>query len=392
MKSGNYKNVNSMFFESLRILDSIGDESDVLYKKIHIGEYYLSQKDTTKSIKILKEANALAIKIKNSNEILASLKLLSELDKNNRVFYANEYIKVSDSINLVQKNTHNKYARIEYETSRIEDENKVLTKENFYILIISFGLILILGILIVLRYLKYRNKELEFIKKQQSANEEIYMLLTEQQKKIDTAKNNEKARMAKELHDGVMNKIYGVRMNLGVFNSSVDVETIEKRKIYITELQNIENELRTISHDLSRTSFFEGNDFNVLLIGLVENQKEFTNTQFEFINDGMYEWESVENIYKINLYRIIQESILNINKYANASKCVVKIEKDDNNILKLSIIDDGQGFDMASKKGGIGLTNMKERANSLKGQFNIKSKIGKGTKIEVVFDLEILSY
>ncbi|TRX31237.1 ATP-binding protein [Flavobacterium sp. ZT3R18] len=391
MKSGNYKNVDSMFLESLRIVDSIGVESDVLYKKIHIGEYFLTQKDTLKSIKILKEANQLAIKIKNSNEILASLKLLSELDKNNRLFYANEYIKVSDSINLVQKNAHNKYARIEYETSRIEDENKVLTRENFYILIVSFGLILLLGLIIALRYLKYRNKELEFFKKQKTANEEIFQLLTEQNKKIDIAKDNEKTRIAKELHDGVMNKIYGVRMNLGFFNTLIDEETIEKRKVYILELQNIEYELRMISHDLNKGSLFDGNDFNVLLTSLVENQKEFTNTQFKYENDGMFEWESVENIYKINLYRIIQEAILNVNKYANAKKCEVKIERKDSNILKMSISDDGQGFDLISKKGGIGLSNMKERTNSLKGQFKVESKIGEGTKIEVVFNLQKLS-
>ncbi|MFV8324928.1 ATP-binding protein [Flavobacterium sp. ZS1P14] len=392
MKNGDYKNVESMFFESLRIVDSLGIESEILYKKIHIGEYFLSQKDTIKSIKSLKEANQLAIKIKNSNEILASLKLLSELDKKNRLFYANQYIKVSDSINGVQKNTHNKYARIEYETSRIEDENKVLTKENFYILIVSFGLVLMLILIIVLRYIKYRNKELVFIKKQQSANDEIYQLLTEEHKKINLAKESEKGRIAKELHDGVMNKIYGVRMNLGFFNSLIDQETIEKRKVYITELQNIESDIRSIAHDLSRDSFFDGNDFNVLLSSLIENQKEFTKTQFKYINDGMFEWTTVENIYKINLYRIIQEAILNINKYANAKNCTVKIQIQGNNVLHLSIIDDGAGFDMKSKKGGIGLTNMKERTNSLKGQFNIESTIGEGTKIEVVFNLHALSY
>jgi signal transduction histidine kinase len=105
----------------------------------------------------------------------------------------------------------------------------------------------------------------------------------------------------------------------------------------------------------------------------------------------MFEWESVENIYKINLYRIIQEAILNVNKYANAKKCEVKIERMDNNRLKLSITDDGQGFDLIIKKGGIGLSNMKERANSLKGQFKVESKIGEGTKIEVVFNLQVLS-
>ncbi|MFV8346464.1 sensor histidine kinase [Flavobacterium sp. ZB4P13] len=391
MKNGNYENVESMFFESLRIVDSIGLTSDILYKKIHLGEYFLTQKDTVKSIQNLKEAKQLAIKIKNSNEILASLKLLSELDKKNQLFYANEYIKVSDSINLVQKNAHNKYARIEYETSRIEDENKVLTKNNFYILIISFVLVLILIIIIVLRYLKYRNKELQFIKKQQSANEEIYELLTEQNKKIDIAKDNEKARIAKELHDGVMNKIYGVRMNLGFFNSLIDDKTIEKRKVYISELQNIESELRTISHDLSRGSFFDGNDFNVLLTSLVENQKEFSSTHFKYVNNGMFEWATVQNIYKINLYRIIQEATLNANKYANAKNCEVKIQKKENNILELSITDDGKGFDIKNKKDGIGLNNMKERANSLEGQFNIESKIGEGTKIEVVFNLQTLS-
>lgn len=385
MRSGDYKNVESMFLESLKIVDSIGVESDLLYKKIYIGEYFLTQKDTLKSIQSLLEANHLAIKIKNSNEILTSLKLLSKIDKKNSLSYANQYIKISDSINKVQKNAHYKYARIEYETSRIEDENKVLTKNNLWILIISFGLILLLALFFLLRYLKYKNKELLFLRKQQKANEEIYLLLTEQHKKINIAKENEKGKIAQELHDGIMNKIYGVRMNLGFFNSKTDTTIIEKRKEYIFELQNIENEIRTISHDLSRGSFLAGNDFNVLLEGLIENQKDISTTSFKFVNDGTFDWEIIQNIYKINLYRIIQEAILNVNKYSNAENCDVKIEKENNHFIKLTIIDDGDGFDIKTKKNGIGLSNMRERVISLEGQFNIKSKIGEGTKIEVTF-------
>lgn len=390
MRSGDYKNVEFMFLESLRIVDSIGVESDVLYKKIRIGEYYLTQKDTVKSIQNLKEANQLAIKIKSSNEILTSLKLLSKADKKNSLDYTNKYIQVSDSINTVQKNTHNKYARIEYETSRIEDENKVLTKKNFYILIISLGLILFLATFFVLRYLKYKNKELEFLQQQQKANEEIYLLLTEQHKKINIAKENEKAKIAKELHDGVMNKIYGVRMNLGFFNSKIDEKIIEKRKEYIFELQNIENEIRTISHDISRSSFFDGNDFNVLLVDLIENQKDISGIEFRYINDGNFEWTTIQNIYKINVYRIVQEAILNINKYSNAKNCEVKIQRKNDNFLILSITDDGEGFDTKMKRTGIGLNNMKERANSLNGKFDIESKIGEGTRIEVILNLQAL--
>jgi signal transduction histidine kinase len=388
MKNGDYKNVKSMFFESLKIVDSLGIKSEILYKKIRIGEYFLTQKDTIKAIQSLKEANQLAIKIQSNNEILTSSKLLSKLDKKNGLFYANQYIKVSDRIYTYQKNAHNKYARIEYETSRLEDENKVLTKKNFYILIISFVLILLLALIIALRFLKFKNKELRFLQQQQKANDEIYQLLSEQNEKINIAKENEKSKIAKELHDGIMNKIYGVRMNLGFFNSKIDRKIIEKRKEYIFELQNIENEIRNISHDLRRSSFFDSNDFNVLLFSLIENQNVISLTQFKYVIDENFEWSTIQNIYKINLYRIVQEALLNVNKYSNAQNCAVIINRIDDDFLKLTVTDDGNGFNIKKKKSGIGLSNMRERANSLKGQFNIKSKIGNGTKIEVIFNFQ----
>jgi signal transduction histidine kinase len=155
-------------------------------------------------------------------------------------------------------------------------------------------------------------------------------------------------------------------------------------------LQNIENEIRTISHDISRSSFFDGNDFNVLLVDLIENQKDISGIEFRYINDGNFEWTTIQNIYKINVYRIVQEAILNINKYSNAKNCEVKIQRKNDNFLILSITDDGEGFDTKMKRTGIGLNNMKERANSLNGKFDIESKIGEGTRIEVILNLQAL--
>lgn len=253
-------------------------------------------------------------------------------------------------------------------------------------MIIPFGLILLLIIIFVYKYFKYKNKELNFLKIQQKANEEIYLLLTEQQEKISVAKDNEKAKIAKELHDGVMNRIYGVRMNLGVLNSKIEQEIVDKRKEYIFELQSIENEIRTISNDLCRNSFLDTNDFNSLLLSLIENQNDSTHTQFRYLYDPGFEWIYVQNIYKINLYRILQEAILNINKYAAAKNCDVRIERIDEEYLKLSIIDDGCGFDIKAVKNGIGLINMNERTESLNGEFYIESNIGKGTRIEVILN------
>ena len=388
MKSGDYNNVESMFNTSLKMVEDSGIDSDVLYKKIYLGELFLSQKDTIKSIEILKEANELAVKIKNSNEILTSLKLLSSIDIKNSLFYANTYINVSDSINAVQKNAHNKYSRIQFETSVIMDENKVLSKNNLYLLTICVGLLFLFIVISLLRHIKYKNRELIFFKKEHKANEEIYQLLSQEHEKMNIVKENEKTKIAKELHDGIMNKIYGVRMNLGFMNTKIEDKIVKKRREYIDELQNIENEIRTISHGLSHTTFFDGNDFNYLLRSLIENHQNIIDTHFKLESDPQIEWLSISNIYKINMYRIIQESILNVSKYAHAKNCTITIIL--HNFLELNIIDDGEGFDVNLKKNGIGLINLNERVKSLKGDFKIESVKGKGTKINVMFNLHTL--
>ena len=389
MKNKEYDNVESMFLESLKIVDSLGYDSDVLYKKIHLGEFYLTQNDTLKSIKILKEAYTGAVEIRNTNEVLSILKLLSKIDRNGKIYYANQYINVSDSINRIQSRTSNKYARIEYETASVEDENKILTKKNFYILIFSFVLFLILSGIFVIIYLKYKNRELRFLKQQQIDNDEIFQLLSEQKEKINSAKEEEKNKIARELHDGVMNKVYAVRMNLGFFNSKTDEKTIEKRKEYIFELQNIENEIRTISHDLSRDSFLEGSDFNILLSDLIKNQSHINGAEFNYIIEDGFDWSKIQNVYKVNFYRIIQESLLNVHKYSSATKVNIEIQLIKNKILKLSIKDNGVGFDVNVIKKGIGLSNIKERTNSLKGHFEINSIIDVGTEVMITFDLSV---
>lgn len=387
MKNKEYKDVEFMFLESLKIVDSLGYSSDAIYKKIYLGEFYLTQNDTLKALKNLNEAYRTAVVKNNTNDILKTLRLLTKIDNRKKIFYANRYIDMSDSINSIRSKISNKYARIEYETIIVEDQNKVLTRRNFYILISSFVIFLILSSIFVFVYLKYKNKELRFVKQQQNDSDEIYQLLSEQNEIINTAKEEEKNKIARELHDGVMNKLYGVRMNLGFFNTKFDDESIKKRKEYILELQNIESEIRTISHDLSRDSFLEESDFSTLLSNLIANQNGLSRAKFNYIIDENFDWEQVQNIYKINLYRIIQEALLNIHKYSRALNVEVKIHLSEDKVLRLSIIDDGIGFDVNAAKKGIGLSNIKERTNSLKGNLDIRSATGKGTEIIVMFDI-----
>jgi signal transduction histidine kinase len=90
---------------------------------------------------------------------------------------------------------------------------------------------------------------------------------------------------------------------------------------------------------------------------------------------------------KINLFRIIQESFQNINKYANADCIIVELKRQGDDLL-LVISDNGVGFNSNLKRKGIGIQNMLSRTKECNGMFSIKSKKGEGTVITVTLPIE----
>ncbi len=90
----------------------------------------------------------------------------------------------------------------------------------------------------------------------------------------------------------------------------------------------------------------------------------------------------VSNNTKINIYRIIQESMQNIYKHAHAKNIKIRISLE-KNLICLDIIDDGDGFDTSKSKKGIGLKNMVSRVENLKGQITFTSQSGSGTEVNV---------
>lgn len=120
---------------------------------------------------------------------------------------------------------------------------------------------------------------------------------------------------------------------------------------------------------------------------LLEDQKTAHKTQLEYDVDVNIRWDLVNNNIKINLYRIVQEALQNINKYAEASLIIIIIQKKANNIQAV-ITDDGVGFEVDKKSKGIGMKNITSRVEACYGSFSITSKKGEGTKIKVVFPLK----
>lgn len=380
-KLGNLKEGEALMKEALVLSRKSGVESSIIYKLHNLGKYYFDIKDTIQSTRYLKESLQLAEKLKSTDDVKVNLQLLSKIDKTNTSSYDKRYIAVSDSLTKVQRKNRNKYARIEYETAIVEDANKELSSRNLYLI---FGVFVLVGTLGI-RYVVSQRKEIAYRKKLQKAELEFFELMQSSQIALNEAKKEEQNRISRELHDNVMNRLYGTRLQLGMLNSITNIEAEEKRLEQINSLQVIEHDIRAISHDLHTDAVASHFDFAVLLAQCVQQASSTTKTSLHFESTPEINWESISGLVKITIYRIVQEGLSNVVKYADAMECSVTISQPDSATLLLTIVDNGKGFDAAVIPKGIGLSNMKTRARLVKADLHIESAMGKGTRIECRF-------
>jgi signal transduction histidine kinase len=126
------------------------------------------------------------------------------------------------------------------------------------------------------------------------------------------------------------------------------------------------------------------------LTDFVRQQNEFGTTHFTFDCDASIDWERISGLVKITIYRIIQEAVFNVNKYAEAEGCSILLAQNVDNRIQLVIEDNGKGFDTTySVHEGIGLKNIKERAALVKASLVIDSELGRGTNIEAFFSVNL---
>jgi len=367
------------FLEALKIRDSIDHKAGIVINRIHLGEFYLYKQDTLKALNQIQEAKSLSEEYKSYEDLLEALIMLSKIDSDNSNLYYSSYISLSDSLQNEERQIRNKFARIRFETDEFIAENEVLNKKNFWIITGSTSILILLVLLYIIKHERNRNQKLSHIQKQQLANEEIYNLLIVSQNKLDEGREREKKRISKELHDGILSKFFGVRLNLELLNNSINKESITEREKYIHELKKLENEIRIVSHQLNDNIFSSENSFKTIIKELLNNQKDFGSFQFKLEADENVFWEEISSKIKINIYRIIQEALHNINKYSKANLVEINFSKDKNN-LKVEVKDDGIGFNINKISEGIGHRNMRSRTNDLKGEIQIKSS-NSGTEI-----------
>jgi PAS domain S-box-containing protein len=198
---------------------------------------------------------------------------------------------------------------------------------------------------------------------------------------------NERNRIARYLHDHVAQDLSTLKIGLEtLFNEPVKLSPEKKKKISeISQLlQDSISSVRDLSYDL-RPAGMDQLGLVRTVYQLCEDFSEKNKFNVDFSSAGVKDLK-LDFDTAINLYRLIQEGLNNINKHAQADNVIIRLVASSPNII-LRIEDDGRGFDVnnrlskALKEKRMGLSNMEERVSLLSGKMDIKSQIARGTRI-----------
>lgn len=209
--------------------------------------------------------------------------------------------------------------------------------------------------------------------------------LKELTQRVIDAQEEERARIARELHDGISQSMVGIRYLLDLAKRKVKdgsngaLISIERST---DGLNGAIKEVRRISHDL-RPGMLDDLGLTAALEGLMNNFSERTGIRVSLKSVAFKNLLPPDA--KTALYRVAQEALTNIEKHANAT-CVELSIIVDRRGLQMIIFDNGRGFVMNSKEqvlraaGGLGLRNMQERMEHFGGRLDVKTS-PKGTTL-----------
>ncbi|MFC2175362.1 PAS domain S-box protein [Bacteroidota bacterium] len=198
-----------------------------------------------------------------------------------------------------------------------------------------------------------------------------------------SGQEQERKRLGAELHDGIGQILSAISLDVSQLKENIADATHEEidgeLKVLSNKLQTAISEVRSISHDLM-PEVLES-------FGLKEAVKQTcASLRRRFEIDVKFNHVDLQDRYhpvlEMNLYRITQELLNNIQKHALCNKVFVGLI-DHGTTLNLTVEDDGIGFDTKQENKGIGLKNIKSRVTMLKGLIDVESEAGHGSLVSI---------
>ncbi|ASO07365.1 PAS domain S-box-containing protein [Arenibacter algicola] len=233
-----------------------------------------------------------------------------------------------------------------------------------------------------------KQNELKVAQLTQANYEETMRQKQLQASQIVEGQEEERKRIAKDIHDGIGQMLTALKFNIESINLSNKEKTAEKIEYIKSLASDLIKGVRTATFNLTPPELSDHGIFPALH-KMTHELSKLTGKNILFEN------KTEENIRfnslaETNIYRVVQEAVNNAIKYAEANYILVTINFNDN-ILSVVIDDDGKGFDDSilgkvpknTSEGGMGLFFMKERMNYINGRLFINSIPGKGTRVTI---------
>lgn len=205
-----------------------------------------------------------------------------------------------------------------------------------------------------------------------------------QRKEREEIVNEERARIARDLHDGLAQNLYFLALKTDLC-----------RKLLEREPAHVNQELQTIKRSLQdgiqevRSTIFALRPLDLRRLGFWRGTQQFVTAfgeqhELKIDFDVSGDRGDLSASLEPTVFRLIQESLNNVGKHAGARHVWIDLTLNRADGVGLTIRDDGQGFEMTPANGnhsGLGLTQMRERVEALDGTFEVRSEIGHGTTV-----------
>lgn len=364
-----------------------------------LAQVYFKLKQNGKALQYIQQAEKVADEVGARADLKEIYHTRAEIEQqagNHKL--ANEYfsktLTLTDS--LFKAETSEKVADIEgkyqnekkrQEILQLEKDKKIQSltiRQKSAINYILFGSV---AALLIVGFLGYRNLQHRQKLKQQRI---IELEKDRQLIAVDSllkGQEEERSRLAKDLHDGLGGLLSGVKFSLSNMKDNLIV-TPENMVVFDRSLDMIDTsikELRRVAHNMMPEMLTR--------FGLDEALKEYCNTiNAAKLLDVKYQSLGMETRLdkptEIIIYRIVQELLNNVLKHAGASKAFMQIIRE-NDRLSIVVEDNGKGFDtsLLENNKGAGWANIRSRVEYLKGQLDVHSETGKGALVNIEFNV-----
>jgi signal transduction histidine kinase len=394
------------YLESYRYTKQLANQFHLTEISYRLATIYHQLDEPGKALQFITESEKLANEVgarANLNDIYRTRAEIEQKAGNYKL--ASEYFSktliLGDS--LFKASTSQKVAEVEaqYQNEKKQTEILQLEKDRRVQSLslkqkstLNYFLTGLIAALLLAGFLGYRNlRHRHLLAKQQDILQQQQIRELEKDKQLVAVdsmlkgQEDERSRLAKDLHDGLGGLLSGVKFSLSNMKDNL-VITPDNMTVFERSLDMIDTsirELRRVAHNLMPEMLTK--------FGLDEALREYCNT----INSTkmlMVKYQSLgmetrlENSIEIIIYRIVQELLNNTMKHAAATESFVQLIRDGNR-LNVVVEDNGKGFDteLPENRIGAGLVNVRSRVDYLKGQLDIHAEPGKGTLVNIELNI-----